>query len=114
MSKLRTLLDGVYFILVLPIVVFLWLIAEGLLMIKGGMIIMKKEGGAKIDAVLDALSDGQWHSLDEILEKANLELTKEKLMKILDFLCVYNLLEIDAIFGKAKLKPAVVKFLSLE
>lgn len=75
---------------------------------------MKENSGFKIDAVLHALKDGEWLSLDEILEKANVELNKEKLMRILDFLCVHDFVDIDAVFGKAKLKPDVVKFLKSE
>jgi len=64
-----------------------------------------------IDGVLDALSDGECHTIDEILEKANAGLDKEKLMRILDFLCGRDWLDIDAVFGSAQLKPNVVKFL---
>lgn len=53
--------------------------------------------------MLDVLKDEEWHTLDEILEKGNLDLTEENLIKVLDFLHRFGLALFDKLSNQAKI-----------
>jgi DNA-binding IclR family transcriptional regulator len=48
---------------------------------------------SKISEVLEMLGDGQWHKLEEIQEK--IELNEMQMQQITDFLRAYNFIETD-------------------
>lgn len=64
----------------------------------------------KMARILELLSDGEWHTLDEIRKRT--ELTKRNFTRIIQFLEEYNFVVVDEEEGKIKLNENVRKFLA--
>ncbi|MGQ9641241.1 MAG: hypothetical protein ACUVUF_03845 [Candidatus Bathycorpusculaceae bacterium] len=61
--------------------------------------------------ILELLSDGEWHTLDEIRRRT--ELTKRNITRIIQFLEEYNFVAVnEEEEGKIKLNENVRKFLA--
>jgi DNA-binding IclR family transcriptional regulator len=60
--------------------------------------------------ILELLSDGGWHTLDEIRKRT--ELTKRNITRIIQFLEEYNFVVVDKEEGKIRLNENVRKFLA--
>jgi DNA-binding IclR family transcriptional regulator len=56
---------------------------------------------SKITKILELLSDGKWHMIEELL--ARLELNKQKFQEITTFLNKYDFVEIDEKNRKVKI-----------
>ena len=56
---------------------------------------------SKITKILELLSDGKWHIIEELL--ARLELNKQKFQEITTFLNKYDFVEIDEKNRKVKI-----------
>jgi len=63
----------------------------------------------EINEVVGLIKDGQWHTLENIINKA--KLPKLKTHKILEFLANYNFINLDSEHEKAKVTPSLMKFL---
>ena len=59
-----------------------------------------------IDEILWLLKDGNWHDLEEIVEKA--EIPKVKTEMVLRFLNEYDFIQIKDL--KVKIKPSILEF----
>ena len=59
-----------------------------------------------IDEILWLLKDGNWHDLEEIVEKA--EIPKVKTEMVLNFLNEYDFIQIKDL--KVKIKPSILEF----
>jgi len=59
--------------------------------------------------VIDLIKNGQWHTLEDITNKA--KLPKLKTDKILEFLADYNFIDLDSGHGKVKVTSSLMKFL---
>ena len=59
--------------------------------------------------MVDILKNGQWHTLEDITNKA--KLPKLKTNKILEFLADYNFINLDSEHEKAKVTPSLMEFL---
>ena len=59
-----------------------------------------------IDEILWLLKDGNWHDLEEIVEKA--EIPKVKTEMVLSFLNEYDFIQIKDL--KVKIKPSILEF----
>jgi dsDNA-specific endonuclease/ATPase MutS2 len=64
----------------------------------------------KIDEILMLLKNNKWHDLKEITEKV--EVSIDKLERILSFLSEYDIIQLDLKQKKVKLKPHLFKFLT--
>ena len=64
----------------------------------------------KIDEILMLLKNNKWHDLREITEKV--EVSIDKLERILSFLSEYDFIQLDLKQKKVKLKPHLFKFLT--
>jgi len=67
-----------------------------------------------IDKVIGALSDGSWHTLNELTTREELrDVSMTKLRLILDFLAEYDFIELnhERPVVEAKLKPKVYAFI---
>lgn len=62
-----------------------------------------------LDAILELLEDGKWHNLKETAEKHRLP--KSTLEMILGFLAQYKFIILNTERQKAKLNPAMLKFI---
>jgi len=60
--------------------------------------------------ILELLSDGEWHTLDEIRKRT--ELTKRNITRIIQFLEEYNFVAVNEEEGKIRLNDNVRKFLA--
>jgi len=60
--------------------------------------------------LLEALNDGEWHTLKEIQQKA--KLNENQIQQLIDFLKEYNFITIDEAKKKIKLDETVQKFLA--
>ncbi len=65
---------------------------------------------SKITEILDNLSDGKWHALDEIQRKTSIEASQ--LGSIIDFLAEYNFIIFERKANKAKLEEKAQRFLT--
>ena len=65
---------------------------------------------SKVERVLEFLRDGEWHTLEEVEKK--LELDEESISKLFAFLREYNFIIVDEEDGKVKLEENVRKFYS--
>jgi len=63
----------------------------------------------EINEIVDLIKNGQWHTLEDIINKA--KLPKLKTNKILEFLANYNFIHLDSRCKKAKVSPPLIKFL---
>ncbi|UCE29611.1 MAG: hypothetical protein JSV85_02515 [Candidatus Bathyarchaeota archaeon] len=63
----------------------------------------------EIDEVVDLIRDGQWHKLEDIVNKT--KLTNPKTKKILEFLADYDFIDLDSKRKKVKANTALTKFL---
>lgn len=63
----------------------------------------------EINEVVDLIKNGQWHTLEDIINKA--KLPKPKTNKILEFLANYNFIDLDNEHKKVKASPSLTKFL---
>ena len=63
----------------------------------------------EIDEVVDLIRDGQWHQLEDVVNK--IKLPKPKTDKILEFLADYDFIDLDNKHKKVKANPALTKFL---
>jgi DNA-binding IclR family transcriptional regulator len=61
-----------------------------------------------IDEILWLLKDGEWHSLEEIAEKA--EIPQVKAEMVVSFLGEYDFIQINKDLKKVKLKPSILEF----
>jgi len=62
-----------------------------------------------IDEILDALKNGQWHDLKEILERTHLSRFKFEILT--NFLAEYNFIELDKKKQRTRLTPPLMKFI---
>jgi len=62
-----------------------------------------------IDDVMDILTDGEWHTRQEIMEKT--KLNQEKLDKLLRFLGAYGFIRLCTQRPQVKVTTAVLEFL---
>jgi predicted transcriptional regulator len=60
--------------------------------------------------ILKLLSDGEWHTVDEIQER--IRLTGSKVKRVIEFLKEYNLVIIDEGEHRIRLNDSVRKFLT--
>jgi DNA-binding IclR family transcriptional regulator len=65
---------------------------------------------SKITEILDAFTDGKWHTLEAIQQKMGIE--EDQLCKIVDFLTEYNFIVLDEKRKKAKLDEKAHEFLT--
>jgi hypothetical protein len=65
---------------------------------------------SKITVILEILSDGKWHGLEELQRR--MELDEHKLQEIATFLNKYNFAEIDDENRKVKINRGFQKFLA--
>lgn len=70
---------------------------------------MEKQGLPAIDEILELLKNGEWHSLEEVTDKTQLQGSKVKL--ITSFLAEYEFLETNKKEKKIKLSPGLLLFL---
>ena len=63
----------------------------------------------KIEEVLEMLSDGEWHSLEEIRKKMNLN--RNQIQQIAGFLKQYEFVRVDETEKRMRIEEAVRKFL---
>ena len=63
----------------------------------------------EIDEVMDIIKNGQWHTLEDIINKT--KLPKPKTNKILEFLANYNFIDLDSKHKKVKVTHSLMKFL---
>lgn len=63
----------------------------------------------EIDEVVSLIKNGQWHTLEDVIKKA--ELPKIKTSKILELLADYNFICLDREHKKVKVTPSLMKFL---
>jgi DNA-binding IclR family transcriptional regulator len=63
----------------------------------------------KIEEVLEKLSDGEWHSLEELRKKMNL--SRNQIQQIAGFLKQYEFVTVDETEKRIKIEEAVRKFL---
>ena len=63
----------------------------------------------EIDEVIDIIKNGQWHTLESIIDKATLH--EFKTNKILEFLANHNFIDLDNEHKKAKVTPSLMEFL---
>ena len=64
---------------------------------------------SKIAMILELLSDGKWHSTEELL--IELELNEQKLQEITAFLNKYDFVKIDGKNGKIRINKDLQKLL---
>jgi predicted transcriptional regulator len=64
----------------------------------------------KMEKILKLLSDGEWHTVDEIQER--IRLTGSKVKRVIEFLKEYNLVIIDEGEHRIRLNDSVRKFLT--
>jgi len=65
---------------------------------------------SEISKILEMLSDGQWHLLEEIQQKT--ELDKNKTRQVMVFLKKYSFIVLDEAKKRIKLEEAVRNFLT--
>jgi DNA-binding IclR family transcriptional regulator len=65
---------------------------------------------SKIEDVLDMLSDGKWHMLMEIRERAKVD--EEQIKQIIDFLKEYDFIAWDEREKRVRLKKMAQQFLA--
>ncbi len=65
---------------------------------------------SKITEILETLSDGKWHSIEEIQQK--MKLSRIQIQKIITFLKEYNFVAIDEANKKIRINKNVLKFLT--
>jgi hypothetical protein len=66
-------------------------------------------GKQDIDKLLEALTDGKWHTLEEIVQKTGIEEYRAKL--VISFLQQFQFIQIDKKNGKIKLSTLTRRFL---
>jgi DNA-binding IclR family transcriptional regulator len=64
---------------------------------------------SKMMVVLELLSDGKWHSTEELLQR--LELSEQKFQEVTAFLNKYGFVKIDEKNGKVKINKDFKKLL---
>jgi predicted transcriptional regulator len=65
---------------------------------------------SKIAKILEILNDEQWHTLEEIREK--IQLNKSQVQQIIRFLKKYNFIIVDEEKKKIKIEKTVQQFLT--
>lgn len=58
-----------------------------------------------LDRILDLLSDGQWHDVEDVSNKTKIR--SEKVQKVFDFLAEFGFIEKDG--AKIKLQSALIE-----
>jgi DNA-binding IclR family transcriptional regulator len=64
---------------------------------------------SSVDEVLRLLRDGEWHTLEEIMQKTGLH--EFRMGLIVDFLAKYNFVVVDEAHKRMRLVPLLVNFL---
>ena len=64
----------------------------------------------EIDEIVALINNGQWHPLEEIINKSKLQ--KAKANKILQFLTDFNFITVDSKKKKARTTRSLLKFLN--
>lgn len=65
---------------------------------------------SKISAILDVLSDGKWHTVEEIQNRVKVH--GNHIQRVVEFLKTYELIVIDDLEKKIKLSKMTQKFLA--
>jgi DNA-binding IclR family transcriptional regulator len=65
---------------------------------------------SKITMILEMLSDGKWHGIEELQQR--LELNERKVQEITTFLNKYDFVKIDKEHGKVKINQNFRKLLT--
>jgi DNA-binding IclR family transcriptional regulator len=65
---------------------------------------------SKITMILEMLSDGKWHGIEELQQR--LELNERKVQEITTFLNKYDFVKIDKEHGKVKINQNFQKLLT--
>ena len=65
---------------------------------------------SKITTILEMLSDGKWHGIEEV--QLRLELNERKMQEITTFLNKYDFVKIDKEHGKVKINRNFQKLLA--
>jgi DNA-binding IclR family transcriptional regulator len=65
---------------------------------------------SKITMILEMLSDGKWHGIEELQQR--LELNERKVQEIITFLNKYDFVKIDKEHGKVKINQNFQKLLT--
>ena len=63
----------------------------------------------KINGILDALKDGEWHNLKDIAKTSGLRSAQVKI--IMNFLAEYDLVSLNKEYLKVKLSAPMLKFI---
>ena len=66
--------------------------------------------GSKIETILEILSDGKWHGIEELQQR--MELDEHKIREIATFLSKYNFAMIDGANKKVRINRDLQKFLA--
>ena len=70
-------------------------------MLNVGLDVEELAGALKINAILDQLSDKEWHGIDELVSETNVE--KDSLLKVVNFFRDFKFIEISVGGEKIKL-----------